>query len=63
MGHFSRRLGITRDTDLCLLLWERTLFVESHGWKGWKRLIEQILGSRRDALDSSLICPSAQLRG
>lgn len=25
-----------------------------HGWKGWKRLIEQILDSGKDALDSSL---------
>lgn len=59
---FLDTLASQEDTDLCLLVWERTLFVESHGWKGWKRLIEQILGSEKDALDSSPICPSAQLR-
>ena len=33
------------DISLWLLAWERNLLVESHGWKAWRRLIEQVLGT------------------
>lgn len=38
-------LGSQGDISLWLLAWERTLLVESHGWKTWRRLIEQVLGT------------------
>ena len=33
------------DTSLGLLVWERTLLMERHGWKAWRSLTEQKLGT------------------